>query len=257
MKQIYTIAIALLLNLTFSQTIINPISATTTFTSNYGTELATSFNGAGLENFPSIEAMHDNTTVNNSFIAEEITGSIDFKLNGTVLIDEVVFWNINNPALGTSSGINEVAFSYSLDGTTYTPIIGGPTNFAEVYNGPSFPQIVSFPLITASYIRMTVISNHNGAFSGFNEIAFGKNGALTTATFTDPTSISVYPNPATNYIQLSNVRATENYTIYTILGEQLKMGTVSVLEKINTEDLASGLYFLNIGSAKSIQFLKE
>lgn len=76
--------------------------------------------------------------------------------------------------------------------------------------------------------------------------------------------ISLYPNPASNLIQVSN---TENrmlhYRILDVSGKELSSGRVSRdQEPLNIEALSSGLYFFNItdeqtGSQQLLKFIKR
>ncbi|MEH6537690.1 MAG: T9SS type A sorting domain-containing protein [Psychroserpens sp.] len=56
--------------------------------------------------------------------------------------------------------------------------------------------------------------------------------------------VSVYPNPATDYILVSNNLMNASYAIYDITGKTVKQGTINS-EKINL-DLNSGLYLFKV-----------
>ncbi|MFT4968385.1 MAG: hypothetical protein ACI9O4_000113 [Chitinophagales bacterium] len=73
----------------------------------------------------------------------------------------------------------------------------------------------------------------------------------------DNSTLSIYPNPALNYIQVAGLTKTEAYIIYDILGKELTEGTISNSEKVDIQDLSNGVYFLKIGNVKSIKFINE
>nr|WP_319401974.1 T9SS type A sorting domain-containing protein [uncultured Carboxylicivirga sp.] len=59
-------------------------------------------------------------------------------------------------------------------------------------------------------------------------------------------SITIYPNPVQDYIQLSNdVVNGANYRIVAITGETIKTGIINAT-KINASDLKAGVYVLEI-----------
>ena len=119
MKNLYTIAALFIAGLSFGQ-VVNPSSATTTFTPVFGTSINTVIDGTGLEFYPSAFCFHTATTPGNSFVGQELTGNIDFVLGDTFDIDGVAFWNQNTGGPNSNIGLNEVSFLSSLDGVNYT-----------------------------------------------------------------------------------------------------------------------------------------
>jgi len=155
------------------ENVINPVSATTTLSAQFGSSLDNAINGAGLDAFPSLSASHEATTPGNSFLATNEPGSIDFDLGGSYLVDGLSFWNENGPGPG-GTGIQEVVVSSSEDGVTYTPIAGSPTTFSRVMAPTSPAESFSFTAVTASFIRFDVMSNYGdpGNLVAFAEVAF-------------------------------------------------------------------------------------
>jgi DNA-binding beta-propeller fold protein YncE len=74
---------------------------------------------------------------------------------------------------------------------------------------------------------------------------------------TEFSSIRISPNPATDFIQVSGLKATEKYAIYNVLGAEIKSGEVSKNEEIEIRSLSKGLYFLKLESGGAYQFIKE
>ena len=259
MKKIYFFTTALFFSciLLQAQTVINPVSATTTFTAAFGTDLANAYNGTGLESFPSLTANHIATSPADSYVANEITGTIDFDLGATYLIDGLSFWTQNLGGPDTNVGINAVNFYSSLDGTTYTLMAGAPTSFIESTTELSPPETFIFTEVSAAFIRMEVVSNHGGAQTGFAEIAFAEGATLSNVESLELKSVSLYPNPAEDYISISGVSNSENYIIYNILGKEVLKGSISKNEKINIQDIKSGIYLLRINNTNSIKFIKR
>lgn len=256
MKQIYIFTTILCFSIITAQaqTVINPVSATTTYSSS---NLENAYDGTGLESFPSLTANHGQTHEFNSFLGFPITGTIDFNLGGSFLIDGLSFWQTAHPHL--VAGINGVNFLSSTDGITYTLIAGAPTSFAPVYDPFLItPQQFTFNPISASYIRMQVLSNYGAPnFSGFAEIAFAEGATLGTESSFDLESVILYPNPSSDFISVSGVTGNKSYVVYDLLGKEVLKGTILKNDKINIQSIDSGMYFIQLESTDSIKFIKE
>ncbi len=68
---------------------------------------------------------------------------------------------------------------------------------------------------------------------------------------------NIYPNPATDFIQVTGLFAAENFSIYNVLGSIVTTGSVANNETINIESLKSGVYFIKFEDGKSLRFVKE
>lgn len=69
-------------------------------------------------------------------------------------------------------------------------------------------------------------------------------------------SISVYPNPATDVLNLPDSTTNQEYTILSILGKQITSGTI-LNKKVNISNLAKGIYFLKIDDLGVAKFIKN
>ena len=175
---------------TLNTTIINPISATSTFTSSFP-PLMGMINGSGLTSFPSLTAIHNNNYGDidnppNFWEANGPTGEITFNLGGLKSINSLSFWNLGGSMGGAQSvGVNGVEILASTDGVNFTLIPDTPTNFEikEVYSHT--PEIFNFPTISATHIKFNILSNHavdgNTNSVGISEVAFGFSEILCTA----------------------------------------------------------------------------
>jgi hypothetical protein len=157
-----------------AQDIIIPVSASTTLVPQFDTSLVSTFNGSGLDEFPSLTTSHAMSVFGNSFVANNEPGTIDFDLGGSYLVDGIAFWNQNffGPVLG-ENGIQDVIISSSNDGVTFTPIAGAPNVFAQALCAPCAQETISFPEVMASFIRFDVLSNWGEpTYVAFSEVAF-------------------------------------------------------------------------------------
>ena len=176
MKKIIPIAFLLffVITITYAQDVVNPVAVSTTFAPAFATDPINTINGNGLVSFPSLTADHEASIPSNSFVSDDSTGSFDFDLGGTFILDGFSFWNQNNGGPGASgtTGIQGVVVSSSLDGVNYTPIPGSPTTFAQVTTDLSPPETFTFTPVNASFIRFEVSSNYGDTSTGFAEVAF-------------------------------------------------------------------------------------
>jgi hypothetical protein len=235
-----------------TENVINPISATTTLSAQFGSSLDNTINGVGLDVFPTLSGTHEGTSPGNSFLATNDTGSIDFDLGGSFLVDGLAFWNENAPGPG-QTGIQDVVISSSEDGVTYTPIAGAPTSFAQVMSPTSAAEQFSFTEITASFIRFDVLSNYGdpGNLVAFAEVAFSGVSTLGVSDSVLADALRLYPNPAKDVITISNNSniELEGIAIYDMNGRLVKqIETIdnSRNQTINISELTYGIYLIRI-----------
>lgn len=69
--------------------------------------------------------------------------------------------------------------------------------------------------------------------------------------------LQLYPNPSSDFIQITALTKTETYKIYTVSGAEVKSGTVDNNSKINIQSLTNGAYFLRLNGGKAIKFIKK
>nr|WP_321237448.1 discoidin domain-containing protein [uncultured Psychroserpens sp.] len=236
------------------ENVINPVSATTTLSAQFGSSLDNTINGAGLDVFPTLSGTHGGTNPGNAFYATNNTGTIDFDLGGSFLVDGLTFWNTNAPGPG-ATGIQGVIISSSEDGTNFTPISGAPSTFAQVVTPSSAAEQFSFTEVTASFIRFDILSNHGdpGNLVAFAEVAFSGVETLGVTDSVLEESISLYPNPASDVIRINNTSniGLEGITVYDMNGRIVIQHLVtdnSHNQTINVSELSSGVYMVQIYS---------
>lgn len=234
--------------------VINPVSATTTLSAQFGSDIVNTINGSGLPVFPALTGAHAATDPFNSFLATNAAGSMDFDLGGIYLVDGLSFWNQNGPGPGMT-GIKDVVISTSMDGITFTPIGGSPTVFAQVMAPTSTEEQFAWPAVAATHIRFDVTSNYGdpGNLIAFAEIAFtGVQSQLSTAEVDFASFINFYPNPAADYITIDNTSNTElsSLDIYSINGALIKKLILSNSknERIDISNLSRGIYMFHVHS---------
>ena len=58
--------------------------------------------------------------------------------------------------------------------------------------------------------------------------------------------IKIYPNPATNYISLSNEEQVEKLVIYNIVGRRVKLFNTNYSNQYDVVDLPTGMYLVRL-----------
>lgn len=105
--------------------------------------------------------------------------------------------------------------------------------------------------------------NYNNSTSSYENdyrTTYDYNNSITLSTENFEKSnvvVKVFPNPSKNFIQVSGLTETENYELYSILGTKIIKGNITDNEKIDTQNLSKGLYFLKFKNGNTIKFIKE
>ncbi|WP_422104382.1 T9SS type A sorting domain-containing protein [Winogradskyella sp.] len=81
--------------------------------------------------------------------------------------------------------------------------------------------------------------------------------SLSTNEFSTINSIKVYPNPSTDFINISGLIETKRFKIYNILGVEMLIGIISRNEKIDIKNLKNGIYFLKFDDGNTVKFIKD
>lgn len=93
-------------------------------------------------------------------------------------------------------------------------------------------------------------------------ISYGNVSSVDTSSLADikidlKARIKTYPNPSTNFISLTGLAESKNYTIYSMQGKEMARGTISNDNKIDVRFLANGLYILKLENLEMVKFIKE
>lgn len=81
------------------------------------------------------------------------------------------------------------------------------------------------------------------------------NGPLAVADF-NRNSVKIYPNPASNQINISDVTDINSYEIYNVVGKLILKSDRLFSNTIDISELSPGAYFLKLGADKTIKFIK-
>lgn len=70
--------------------------------------------------------------------------------------------------------------------------------------------------------------------------------------FEEQNTVSIYPNPTTQYIQLTNIETQEEFIIYDVNGREVLKGVYEPNTQINVNNLESGLYYIKLKGKSSV-----
>jgi len=167
-----------------------------------------------------------------------------------------------NSTIVFSSPIN-ITSIYSLEGLpsnntnqTWTFIPTGGSNSNIMSTIPPYGTGVTINLNWTDVTGITITSSNNNVLFGFDNII--SDFTLSTQEFnTSKSKLIIFPNPSTDYLQISGLTKIEKYKVYSILGTEISNGIISNNEKINVQNLTNGFYLLKVGNGKMLKFLKK
>jgi hypothetical protein len=69
--------------------------------------------------------------------------------------------------------------------------------------------------------------------------------------------VNLFPNPSSDFVSLSGLKNETNYEVYNSIGSRVLKGTIMVNDKIDVQNLTSGIYLLKLESGSALKFVKE
>lgn len=179
--------------------------------------------------------------------------------NGAELTAELKILN-GQTFLGTPRYIQTVVIPQTTG--PFTINFEGGTGDLAFFENSQYTFILSNPTLI-----LGASSDINSYVDGqmFMEVGFINNDDLWFKLSTSTTlgmdtpelkGLSLFPNPAHGYIQLSGI-ATQKFTIYNAIGINVINGIVSKDERVDVQSLKSGLYLLKLNEGKTFRFLKN
>lgn len=151
---------------------------------------------------------------------------------------------------------------YTLTSTTNTTLLNGQQRYTMVFD--SVIQVIDGIGCTFNFKAVSILQN---AFSSYllacvkhnNNYIYGDYCATFTpvqeATTTEP-SISVYPNPAAQTINIEGINPNDLLTIYDNLGQIVVQGHYHENEAIDLSQLKAGLYLCSINGQYKTKIIK-
>lgn len=194
-------------------------------------------------------------------ITDNIT-VLSFWNNGSGTSGKTVFtpqFNNSNSITVTFSAPIDIATIYAFDadritGTTwtFTPTGGSSTAFVQaIQNDMGTNVAVNWTAITS----FTITSAQGNDTFGIDDIAFAT--TLSIEDYDMRNAISIYPNPTSDFINISGLKEKTVYNIFNVLGESVLKGTASKDNPINIREFRKGLYFIRLEDTQTLKFIKK
>ena len=240
MKQIYsTLFFALISTMSFSQTfdwetasnsgsgIVQTVSGiTATFTTSANDQ--TLVNGGGFAG-----------SSGNIVVPANLNSSVSATVSFSAPVDIATVFGLDADGSGSSTW-------------TFTPSGGSNSSVDQ------FISTLSSGTATLNWtsVNSFTITNSQGNESfGIDDIILGT--TLSINDFTTNNDVKIYPNPSSQFIQISNLNSNEPYTIFSILGNEIRKGIISNNKQIDIRNFTNGLYLLKFDNGNTIKFIKE
>lgn len=208
----------------------------------------------------------DWTLANNQ---DQITSNVSItRANNQGLFNIVLESEAGQNGNGPAPSDTEWAFGNINDGVgTLTFTTWGVAHAAAGGNGVGSPpsligEDMVVHLITDDiYIDIKLLSwsvgGNGGSIGGGFSYERSTDQNLSTNEFELNKNIKLFPNPSSEFLQISNLKSKESYSIYNVLGAEIKNGFISNNEQIDIRNLTNELYFLKFLDGTTIKFLKE
>ncbi|WP_051907784.1 LamG-like jellyroll fold domain-containing protein [Flavimarina sp. Hel_I_48] len=98
------------------------------------------------------------------------------------------------------------------------------------------------------------VASCTGSNSG---IFYGTKEVLGLPTVNKNIELHLFPNPATNSIQVSGLEKAAQYKIYNLLGRQVMNGSIVKNKEVDLQSLNKGIYFFSLDTGNTIKFMKN
>lgn len=203
---------------------------------NYYYRLKAMHNGQEIYSEERVFNFSKNIIIVNGTIEETQTNSL--KLKGLINCQGAYLTNIH--------------FEYGVT-NSFGSLITGTPNFAYGYNTNLISGLINNPLAKQTYYyRLVATNNGNVIYSDTYQYT---TGTLSLTDFDLEKEISIFPNPATNFLNIksNSTEKIKSIEFYNTLGQLVYYNNVSNISdiKIDISNLKKGIYFVKINFENS------
>lgn len=153
----------------------------------------------------------------------------------------------------TSDGVENLDFTTWIVATT-VPDIDGLANPSLLVDSNMVVHLIDDDI----YIDIKFLSWGQGQ-NGGGEFSYERATDETTSTdeIDLKQTLKVFPNPATNYLEIQNLTEAQNIQVLDILGTTVLQKFANLNDRINTELLTPGVYFIRTEDGRISNFVKQ
>ncbi len=183
---------------------------------------------------------------------EEFIGvqGANYAIAGNILISEAVVTDMETAFLTTEGSLAEKLMA-SLQAAK-RPGADARCLDNGISSASAFIRVASPSDTDTSYGNLSLDLNvwiTNEVFEPIDELQTQFDEALSTATFSEVSGVSIYPNPASTRVTLKIVRRADTVSLYTILGQKvLEKKIANNLVDLDVSALDNGVYFVKVSN---------
>jgi len=123
-----------------------------------------------------------------------------------------------------------------------------------------------------AFFRSTLFQNNTGITplqingSGYTDFWYARlattdcNGVLLSIEEENLSKVSIFPNPATDFVEITGDQEFTSYSIYNISGQQVLLGNLSNEQRLDISSLSLGMYFIELqgdsGVSQALKLIK-
>lgn len=163
---------------------------------------------------------------------------------------QTVTWDVASTTASPVSCANVDILISTDGGTTWTALATATANDGS--------EVVLIPNLDTTTARIMVKANGN-IFFDVSDANFTITKTELAVSDVNKTSLQVFPNPAKDILNVSNVAANSSYEIYNAAGQIVSKGIIGT-GKVAVNKLSKGVYFINVdnnGTVTKTKFIKE
>ena len=107
------------------------------------------------------------------------------------------------------------------------------------------------------YSLLTTIHDKYTSLGVLTSGLCGNDAVLSTDLIQSAEKITLFPNPSSTHVSLSNLQKERYFTVHDIMGKQLIEGTIYNYEYLDISHLSNGMYYLRLDNGTTAQFMKK
>jgi hypothetical protein len=179
--------------------------------------------------------------------ANSIPATIEIDLNGTYLIDELVFYCGIAP--GYNNPITNFQFQY-WDGTKWVSAITETDNALASYRR-------SFTEVSTSRVRLLVNGSTGNMVRLFEIEVYGREAATLSVNKNQPyvNKFTIYPNPTSKSLTIDGNDDVNSIVIFDINAKIILKAQNT--KSVDVSELSAGTYFVGINNKEIFRFIKK
>ena len=144
---------------------------------------------------------------------------------------------------------------YNGDSTTFNYSYN-PSQQMNDYFHP-FKDKTGFDYLTEDFPYINKILEETASTGNRTIYDYDNAITLSNPTYELENTITIYPNPSSNYIKIDGLSDNENIKIFNLLGKKVLDKSIQPNEEINIRNLSKGIYLLKIDKKRTIKFIKK